>query len=92
MAKELTKEVFNFIREIVFASEEGLRERSFIKNVNLDFSNINWTNATRARQLINQAISNINSDGSLQQLTNLCIEIDNLIDRTKDGPNIPTYN
>jgi hypothetical protein len=67
----------------------GMRERKFIEYVDDNFSEITWTNPTKARQLTNLAISNINSNGELRELKRICEQISNLIDRTVEQPPIP---
>lgn len=90
LAKELIEEINDLSRAIITNSlPDGLRERIFIEHIDNNFSQITWTNATRARQFINQAITNINNDGSLRELQSLCSQIDSLIDRTKPQPPIP---
>jgi len=90
LAKELIEDINDLSRAIITSSlPEGFRERIFIEHVDEKFSEITWTNATRARQFINQAISNINNEESLRELENLCSQISDLIDRTVSQPPIP---
>lgn len=90
LAKELIEEINDLSRAIITSSlPEGFRERIFIEHVDNNFPQITWSNSTRARQFINQAITNINNDGSLRELQSLCSQIDGLIDRTKPQPPIP---
>lgn len=93
LAKELTKEINNFRIEIILGGlPDGLRERMFIENMDETFSERSWKDATKARQFINQAIRNINNNGNLDELENLCSQISDLIDRTKPQPPIPERN
>jgi len=90
MAKEIQKEINNFIAGVIGGTmPEGFRERLFIENMDETFSQRTWTNPTKARQFINQAIRNINENGSLRDLQNLCTQISDLIDRTVSQPPIP---
>jgi molecular chaperone DnaK len=92
LAKEVIEEIRLFILSILDETNPGIRERSFIKYINTNFASIIWTNSTKARQLINQAINIINNNGSNSQLRTLCLEIDKLIDRTVKQPPIPQPN
>lgn len=90
LAKELTEDINDLSRAIITGSmPEGFRERMFIEYVDENFSKITWINPSKARQFINQGISNIKNDGSSQELKKLCSEIDNLIDRSVKQPPIP---
>ncbi|MDO9155059.1 MAG: Hsp70 family protein [Paludibacter sp.] len=90
LAKELTEDINDISRAIITGSmPEGFRERMFIEYVDDNFSEITWTNPTRSRQLINQAISNINNDGNIRELQNLCKQISELIDKSVTQPPIP---
>jgi len=90
LAKELIKEVNDFSREIIINSmPEGFGERMFIEYVDESFSEITWIDPTKARHFINQASRNINNDESLKELTKLCSQINDLIDRTVSQPPIP---
>ena len=92
LAKELTEDIDDFIRSVYFTTqEEGFREKLFVKYVNDEFNQITWMNPTKAKQLINQSISNIGNGGSISQLESLCGEISKLIDRTVNQPPIPTW-
>ena len=73
--------------------EEGEREKDYIKYIDGNFTRLPWKDANKARQLGNQAISNINSNGSQSQLEQLCIQIDSLRDRTNPNQpdDIPTF-
>jgi molecular chaperone DnaK len=91
MAKKIQREINDFIAGVVGGTmPEGLRERLFIENMDENFSEITWTNPTKARQLINQAIRNLNQNGNLGELQNLCTQISDLIDRSVPQPPIPT--
>ena len=84
MAKETIENIDDFIRAIIggVMPDDGEREANFIKYADDNFATIIWINASRAREHINQAKSNINNGGSLQQLKQLCQQISDLIDRT----------
>jgi hypothetical protein len=84
MAKETIENIDDFIRAIIVGimPDDGEREANFIEYADENFSTIIWKNASRARENINQAKSNINNAGSLQQLKQLCQLVNNLIDRT----------
>lgn len=84
MAKETIENIDDFIRAIIggVMPDDGEREANFIEYADDNFSTIIWINASRARENINQAKSNINNGGSLQQLKQLCQNISDLIDRT----------
>ena len=90
LAKEVESEINNFILDLVGGTmPEGFRERLFIKNMDETFSQRTWTNPTKARQFINQAIRNINEDGNLRELQSLCTQIRELIDSSVPQPPIP---
>jgi len=90
LAKELTENINDLSRAIITGSmPEGFRESMFIEYVNDNFSKITWLNPTKARQFINQAIGNINNDGNIRELQNLCTQISDLIDRSVKQPPIP---
>ena len=84
MAKETIENIDDFIRAIIrgVMPDDGEREANFIEYADDNFSTIIWINASRARENINQAKSNINNGGSLQQLKQLCQNISDLINRT----------
>ena len=84
MAKETIENIDDFIRAIIggVMPDDGEREANFIEYADDNFSTIIWINASRARENINQAKSNINNGGSLQQLKQLCQVVSDLIDRT----------
>lgn len=84
MAKETIENIDDFIRAIIggVMPDDGEREANFIEYADDNFATIIWINASRAREHINQAKSNINNGGSLQQLKQLCQQISDLIDRT----------
>jgi molecular chaperone DnaK len=93
LAKELIEDINDLSRVIITSSlPDGFRERMFIENMDETFSERTWVNPTKARQFINQAIRNINNDGNLDELENLCSQISDLIDRTKPQPPIPERN
>ncbi len=93
LAKELIEDINDLSRVIITSSlPDGFRERMFIENMDETFSERTWKNATKARQFINQSIRNINNDGNLDELENLCSQISELIDRTKPQPPIPERN
>lgn len=73
--------------------EEGEREKDYINYIDENFARLPWKDANRARQLVNQAISNINNNGAQSQLEQLCNQIDSLRDRTNPNQpgDIPTF-
>jgi molecular chaperone DnaK len=89
LAKELTDDIDSLNRQLISALVPGIREKKFIEYVDGNFTEITWTNSTRARQLINLAIQNINAGGNLEQLENYCSQISDLVDRTVKQPPIP---
>jgi len=90
MAKEIHSEINDFISGVVGGTmPEGFRERMFIENMDETFSERTWTNPTKARQFINQAIRNINENGNVNELQKLCTQISELIDRSVSQPPIP---
>ena len=90
LAKELTEDINDLSRLIITGSmPDGFSERMFMEYVDENFTKITWTNPTKARQFINQATININNDGSLRELKNLCSQISDLIDRAAKQPPIP---
>jgi molecular chaperone DnaK len=89
IAKEIISEINQLIMALLDAIMPGIRERKFIEYIDDNFSEITWTNPTRARQLTNLAISNINSNGQLRELERICGQISDLIDRTVTQPPIP---
>ena len=89
IAKEIISEINQLIMAMLDAIMPGMRERKFIEYIDDNFSEITWTNPTRARQLTNLAISNINSNGELRELERICGQISDLIDRTVSQPPIP---
>lgn len=89
IAKEIISEINQLIMALLDAIMPGMRERKFIEYIDDNFSEITWTNPTRARQLTNLAISNINSNGELRELERICGQISDLIDRTVSQPPIP---
>jgi molecular chaperone DnaK len=90
LAKEVQSEINDFIGGVVGGTmPEGFRERLFIENMDETFSQRTWTNPTKARLFINQAIKNINENGNIKELQNLCTQISDLIDRSVSQPPIP---
>jgi molecular chaperone DnaK len=90
LAKEVQSEINDFIGGVVGGTmPEGFRERLFIENMDETFSQRTWTNPTKARQFINQAIRIINENGNLRELQNLCTQLSELIDRSVSQPPIP---
>jgi molecular chaperone DnaK len=90
IAKEITEDIEDFIRSVYFETqEEGFRQKLFIEYLNENFNQITWIDPTKAKQLINQAISNIENNGSISQLETICNEISNIIDKTVAQPPIP---
>lgn len=94
LANETSENIMDLMRALVETfREEGEKEKNYINYVNENFSILPWKDANKARQLINQAISNINNNGNHSQLEQLCIQIDNLRDRTNPNQpiDIPTW-
>ena len=94
LANETSENIMGLMRALVETfREEGEKEKNYINYVNENFSILPWKDANKARQLINQAISNINNNGNHSQLEQLCIQIDNLRDRTNPNQpiDIPTW-
>ena len=89
IAKEVISEISQLIMALLDAIMPGMRERKFIEYIDTEFSKITWINPTKARQLTNLAISNINNKGGLQELERICQQISDLIDRTVEQPPIP---
>lgn len=89
IAKEVISEISQLIMALLDAIMPGMRERKFIEYIDAEFSKITWINPTKARQLTNLAISNINNNGGLQELERICQQISDLIDRTVEQPPIP---
>lgn len=88
LANETSENIMDLMRALVETfREEGEKEKGYISYVNENFAILPWKDTNKARQLINQAISNINNNGNHSQLEQLCIQIDNLRDRT--NPNQP---
>ena len=88
LANETSENIMDLMRALVETfREEGEKEKGYISYVNENFAILPWKDANKARQLLNQAISNINNNGNHSQLEQLCIQIDNLRDRT--NPNQP---
>ena len=73
--------------------DKGEREKDYINYIDENFSELHWKDATKARQLLNQAFSNINNSGDQSQLEQLCIQIDRLRDRSNPNQpgDIPTF-
>lgn len=94
LANETSENIMDLMRALVETfREEGEKEKGYIGYVNENFAILPWKDANKARQLINQAISNINNNGNYSQLEQLCIQIDNLRDRTNPNQpkDIPTW-
>lgn len=89
IAKEVISEISQLILALLDAIMPGMRERKFIEYIDEEFAEITWTNPTRARQLTNVAINNINNNGELEELERICRQISDLIDRTVGQPPIP---
>jgi molecular chaperone DnaK len=90
LAKELTEDISALSRAIITSSlPEGFREKIIVEYFDENFTEITWTNSTKARQFINQAIKNVNENGNIKVLQNLCSQIRDLIDNTVAQPNIP---
>lgn len=89
IAKEIITEINQLLMALLDAIMPGMRERKFIEYIDEEFSEITWTNPSKARQLTNLAIGNINNDGGLQELERICKQISDLIDRTVGQPPIP---
>jgi len=88
LANETTENIRSLMRTLVETfREEGEKEKDYINYIDENFSRLPWRDANKARQLVNQAISKINNNGSQSQLEQLCIQIDGLRDRT--NPNQP---
>ncbi len=95
LAHETTEDIIILMRALIETfREEGEREKEYINYVDKNFSRLPWKDANKARQLVNQAISSINSNGSQSKLEQFCIQIDNLRDRTHPNQpgDIPTFN
>jgi len=94
LAIETTENVMTLMRALVETfREEGEREKDYIKYIDENFARLPWSDANKARQLVNQAISSINNGGNQSQLEQLCTQIDNLRDRTNPNQpgDIPTF-
>ncbi len=94
LANETSENIMDLMRALVETfREEGEKEKGYISYVNENFAILPWKDANKARQLLNQAISNINNNGNHSQLEQLCIQIDNLRDRTNPNQpiDIPTW-
>jgi molecular chaperone DnaK len=89
IAKETISDINQLIMVLLDTLLPGIREKKFIEYIDAEFSEITWTNPTKARQLTNLAIVNINSDGELPELERICKQISDLIDRTVGQPPIP---
>lgn len=88
LAKELTGDINNLIGAIISSSlPDGLSERWYIEDKDERFNEISWTNPSKARQLVNQGLQNIQNQGNLQELERICRQISDLIDRTIKGSN-----
>lgn len=94
LAIETTENIMSLMRALVETfRDEGEREKDYINYIDENFSRLPWKDATKARQLVNQAISNINNNGNQSQLEQLCIQIDSLRDRSNPNQpgDIPTF-
>lgn len=92
LANETSENIMVLISALVNSfREEGEREKDYIKYVDENFAKLPWKDANKARQLVNQAISNNN--GSQSQLEQLCLQIDSLRDRSNPNQpgDIPTF-
>ena len=88
LAIETTENIMSLMRSLVDAfREEGEREKDYINYVDENFSSLPWKDSNKAKQLLNQALSNIKNNGNHSQLEQLCIQIDSLRDRS--NPNQP---
>lgn len=88
LAIEITEKIMRLMGALVGSDrDEGEKEKDYINYIDGYFSRLPWKDANRARQLVNQAITNINNNGNQSQLEQLCIQIDNLRDRR--NPNQP---
>ena len=94
LAIEITENIMGLMRALVETfRDEGEREKDYINYIDENFSRLPWKDANRARQLVNQAIININNNGNQSQLEQLCFQIDNLRDRSNPNQpdDIPTF-
>jgi molecular chaperone DnaK len=94
LAIEITENIMSLMRALVETfRDEGEREKDYINYIDENFSRLPWKDANRARQLVNQAITNINNNGNQSQLEQLCVQIDNLRDRSNPNQpgDIPTF-
>jgi uncharacterized protein YpuA (DUF1002 family) len=88
LANETNENISDLMRMLIDQfRDEGDREKGYINYIDENFTKLAWKDANKARQLVNQAISNINSNGNNSQLEQLCSQIDNLRDRS--NPNEP---
>ena len=95
IAKETIENIHDFIREIItdVLPDDGEIERNFVNYADKNFSTLIWINSSKAKEFINQSRTNINNSGNLQQLKQLCTQINDLIDRTSpfQPVGIPTF-
>jgi len=89
MAKEAIDDIDNFINALIDVIMPGVRESAYIKYITDNFSTITWTNPSKAKEFLNKAIVNINNNGDIKQLTLICQQINDLIDRSVNQPDIP---
>jgi molecular chaperone DnaK len=89
LAKETTEDIDDFIRAIIDIIQPGTREKAYIEYITENFGSITWINATKAKEFVNKAIFNINNNGDIKQLNVFCHQINDLIDRSVNQPNIP---
>lgn len=94
LAIEISENIMSLMSSLVETfREEGEREKDYINYIDENFARLPWKDANRARQLVNQAISNINNNGAQSQLEQMCNQIDSLRDRTNPNQpgDIPTF-
>lgn len=94
LAIEITENIMSLMSSLVETfREEGEREKDYVNYIDENFARLSWKDANRARQLVNQAILNINNNGAQSQLEQLCNQIDSLRDRTNPNQpgDIPTF-
>ena len=84
--KQLGSELFAIQMVLVVAMSGGAVFVDVVRSWDRDFNKINWTNPTKARELINKALVCI-SNGNTQALNSLCFEIRDLMPQ-KDRPNL----
>jgi len=92
LAKETTDDIDDFIRALIDIIQPGTREKAYIEYISSNFGSIFWINATKAKEFVNKSISNINNNGDINQLNAFCHQINDLIDRSVNQPNIPVLD